>query len=117
MAGRLYRTEADALGSPCLFDEAILPQGRAQKSRTPRPWPDHGTRRAKTPSVSGKARSVQTGDLELVTHSVAQSGLAAVGQRQGCAVGGMQCEKIDARGDALHRREHLLGLIGCHDLD
>src|SRR5262245_1250845 len=29
----------------------------------------------------------------------------------------MQREEINARGNALNRREHLLGLIGRHDLD
>src|SRR5262249_511471 len=54
---------------------------------------------------------------ELITHGMAQGGLAAIGQRQRRAVGGVQGEEIDAGRDALDGWEHLLGLVGRHDLD
>src|SRR5262249_3643330 len=69
------------------------------------------------PLVPRTTPSVQAGDLELITHGMAQGGLAAIGQRQRRAVGRVQGEEIDAGRDALDGWEHLLGLVGRHDLD
>ena len=88
MAGCLCRTRAPTRSGLIVGStRPSYPKAGPRKAERLVPGPrDKALKTSKTPLLT---RSVQAGDLELVTHGVAQSGLAAVGQRQRRAVGGM----------------------------